>query len=182
MKLLSSRLSTPIAIVFSSTFALGLLGSPTSSQAQIGNRIFVINTNDSGAGSLRQAILDANTAAGADEVIFRLPGNGMKTITLTSGQLDISGQLMINGLGRNQITISGNNSSRVFQVNSGANVILRGVTIVAAKHAGDPISGGAILNLGKLDIRNSTFSRNSASTGGAISKQRKLWWYHFQLQ
>ena len=33
----------------------------------------VTNTNDSGAGSLRQAILDANATAGADEIRFNIP-------------------------------------------------------------------------------------------------------------
>src|SRR6185503_13421975 len=45
----------------------------------------VINTNDSGAGSLRQAIIDANTHPGFDEVKFNIPGlGGVRTITLAS--------------------------------------------------------------------------------------------------
>src|SRR6185369_13549143 len=40
----------------------------------------VTNTNDSGAGSLRQAILDANAAAGADTIAFDIPGTGVHTI------------------------------------------------------------------------------------------------------
>lgn len=35
----------------------------------------VTNTNDSGPGSLRQAILDANAAAGADTIVFAIPGS-----------------------------------------------------------------------------------------------------------
>jgi len=41
----------------------------------------VINTNDTGAGSLRQAILDANGNAGADTIAFNIPGAGVQTIT-----------------------------------------------------------------------------------------------------
>ena len=41
----------------------------------------VTNTGDSGAGSLRQAILDANAAAGADTITFDIPGAGVHTIT-----------------------------------------------------------------------------------------------------
>src|SRR4051794_33890315 len=48
----------------------------------------VINTTDSGAGSLRQAILDANASVGTDSVIFNIPtsdsgydGTGSWTIT-----------------------------------------------------------------------------------------------------
>jgi hypothetical protein len=44
----------------------------------------VTNTNDTGAGSLRQAIMDANAAAGADSITFNIPGNGVHTINLAS--------------------------------------------------------------------------------------------------
>lgn len=43
----------------------------------------VTNTNDSGAGSLRQAILDANTLGGADTITFSI-GSGVQTIVLSS--------------------------------------------------------------------------------------------------
>ena len=39
------------------------------------------NTDDSGPGSLRQAILDAEAAAGADTIAFAIPGAGVHTIT-----------------------------------------------------------------------------------------------------
>src|SRR5262245_6400067 len=45
----------------------------------------VVNVNDSGAGSLRQAIVDANNAAGADTIQFNIPGSGVHTITPASG-------------------------------------------------------------------------------------------------
>ncbi len=41
----------------------------------------VTNTSDSGAGSLRQAILDANAAAGADTIVFNIGGPGPYVIT-----------------------------------------------------------------------------------------------------
>lgn len=41
----------------------------------------VTNTNDSGAGSLRQAILDANAAAGIHVITFNIPGTGPHVIT-----------------------------------------------------------------------------------------------------
>lgn len=40
----------------------------------------VTNTNDSGPGSLRQAILDANSQPGLDTISFNIPGGGVKTI------------------------------------------------------------------------------------------------------
>ncbi len=51
----------------------------------------VTNSNDSGAGSLRQAILDANAAAGADTIGFAIPGSGVHTIAPTSGLPTVSG-------------------------------------------------------------------------------------------
>jgi predicted outer membrane repeat protein len=124
----------------------------------------VTNTNDSGAGSLRQAILNANQFAGADEIVFKLSGSGMKTIALTSGQLEISDQLFISGLGRNKLTISGNNISRVFQVNSGVSVTMRGLTIADGQND----VGGGIRNAGRLEIRDSAFRNNNGANGGAI--------------
>src|SRR5262245_51677513 len=41
----------------------------------------VTNTNDTGAGSLRQAIDDANATPGADTIVFNIPGAGVHTIT-----------------------------------------------------------------------------------------------------
>jgi hypothetical protein len=44
----------------------------------------VTNTNDSGSGSLRQAILDANSAGGADIIVFNIPRPGPFVITVAS--------------------------------------------------------------------------------------------------
>ncbi len=44
----------------------------------------VSNTNDSGAGSLRQAILDANANPGDDTIAFNITGSGVQTIALSS--------------------------------------------------------------------------------------------------
>ena len=44
----------------------------------------VTNTNDSGAGSLRQAILDANANPGLDTIAFDISGSGVQTITLST--------------------------------------------------------------------------------------------------
>lgn len=47
-------------------------------------RDLVTNTDDSGPGSLRQAILDANANSGADDIAFLIPGGGVHTINLAS--------------------------------------------------------------------------------------------------
>ena len=56
----------------------------------------VSNTNNSGGGSLRQAILDANSTAGADSIVFNL-GTGTPTINLTSALPAITEAVTISG-------------------------------------------------------------------------------------
>src|SRR5262245_52055447 len=74
----------------------------------------VLNTNDAGAGSLRQAILDANADTVADTILFNtIPANGTdfttaRTITLTTGSLTIANPLTITGPGATLLTVSGN--------------------------------------------------------------------------
>jgi hypothetical protein len=57
----------------------------------------VLNTDDSGAGSLRQAILDANAAAGADFINFDIPGNFLHTIKPLTFLPAITGAVTMNG-------------------------------------------------------------------------------------
>src|SRR5262245_5573245 len=58
----------------------------------------VMNTNDSGTGSLRQAILDANAAAGPDVINFDPTAfSTPQTIRLLSSLPDITDDLTING-------------------------------------------------------------------------------------
>jgi CSLREA domain-containing protein len=67
-------------------------GLPTSST------ITVTNTNDSGAGSLRQAILDANASTGTTEtIIFQIPGAGVHTIQPASALPAITDPVTIDG-------------------------------------------------------------------------------------
>ena len=50
-----------------------------------GRDLLVTNTNDSGVGSLRQAILDSNADTGdRDTIVFNIPGSFVRTITLAS--------------------------------------------------------------------------------------------------
>src|SRR5215467_7376270 len=72
----------------------------------------VLNNLDSGAGSLRDAVSQANMAAGADTIQFA-PGLRGQTITLTGGELDVTDSVTIDGSG---VTVSGNNASGVFVI------------------------------------------------------------------
>lgn len=57
----------------------------------------VTNTNDSGLGSLRQAILDANVHSGSDLIKFAIAGTGVHTISPTSPLPAITDPLAIDG-------------------------------------------------------------------------------------
>src|SRR5438128_1404125 len=57
----------------------------------------VDNTNDSGAGSLRQAILDANASPGPDTIDFNIPGAGPHEISPTSALPTITEAVYIEG-------------------------------------------------------------------------------------
>src|SRR5437879_3578388 len=57
----------------------------------------VTNNTDGGPGSLRQAILDANTAPGADQIAFAIPGPGPHTISPLSELPTITDPVDING-------------------------------------------------------------------------------------
>src|SRR2546422_5413375 len=61
------------------------------------NTFVVTNTNDSGAGSLRQAILLANTLPGTDTITFNITGGGVHTINLTSALPTITEAVVIDG-------------------------------------------------------------------------------------
>jgi hypothetical protein len=84
--------------------------------------ITVTNLNDSGPGSLRDAIAAASPG---DTIVFSVTG----TITLTRGELLISKNLTIKGPGASSLAISGNNSSRVFEIASGVTAAITGLTI-----------------------------------------------------
>ncbi len=57
----------------------------------------VTNNNDSGAGSLRQAIIDANNIAGADDIVFNIGAGGVQTIALQSPLPEITTQINLDG-------------------------------------------------------------------------------------
>src|SRR5947209_8387730 len=57
----------------------------------------VSNTSDSGSGSLRQAILDANSHAGADTIVFSIGSGGVKTILPASELPHVTDAVTIDG-------------------------------------------------------------------------------------
>lgn len=141
--------------------ALLLLAMLAPLQGLFAASLIVTNTNDSGPGSLRQAIADA---APGDTISFDLPANS--TITLSS-ELSIYKNLTINGPGASLLTISGNNAVRI--LNIGATVNISGLTLTAGYNPSG--QGGAIymndVN-SKLFLDRSVVSNSHAGNGGGI--------------
>jgi Ca2+-binding RTX toxin-like protein len=124
----------------------------------------VTSTADSGAGSLREAIEKAQ----AGDTIKFSSSLANKTVTLTTGQLNITKNLIIDGAGAAGLTLSGNNASRVFEVEGGGlSFTLKNLTVAGGRVADD---GGAILTGQKtiLTVENCQFKNNAAGVGGAI--------------
>ena len=94
----------------------------------------VTNTNDSGAGSWRQAILDANAAAGADTINFNISGSGVKTISPASSLPTITDPVIIDGYTQpgaspNTLAVGDNANLLIVLSGSGGALGTNGLTI-----------------------------------------------------
>jgi hypothetical protein len=155
----------------------------------------VTSTADSGEGTLREAILDAAEAGGANTIDFDASLAG-QTITLTSNDTNTSygpTALVING---DNVTIDGSNAPllelsgdgarRIFAVSSTGTLTLENITLTdglaqggAGGNGGVSGSsggggggggaglGGAIFNEGTLNVVQSTLSGNTAIGGNS---------------
>lgn len=170
-----------LALAISQTITL-------SAQAAVIN---VTNNGDDSIGcTLREAIRSANSdfsignctaGDGADIITFNgIPDDS--TITLTQGQLFVTSEITVNGLGQDRLTINGNNASRVFYVDAfnyglfgrfAGELTLNDITISGGSLAPNTgLNGAGIMALGrdaKVSINNATVSGNTANRGGGIS-------------
>ncbi|MEO1399916.1 MAG: right-handed parallel beta-helix repeat-containing protein [Cyanobacteria bacterium J06635_1] len=131
--------------------------------------ITVQKAADSGQGSLREAIASAQAG---DTIKFH-SSLANKTIGLTSGDIDIPKDLIIDGAGAANLTLSGNNKSRIFEIGKFKTVTIKNLNFANGREviAGDKVGqGGAIKvkDYGTLVVENSNFRNNVAERGGAI--------------
>jgi hypothetical protein len=129
----------------------------------------VSNLNDSGAGSLRQAIIDANGEDGADTIAFSSVSG---TIALTSGEMEINDTVSIEGPGAEVLTIDAQLQSRIFYLSWAGDTRISGLTLTRGMTFG---IGGAIRSHAPyssdfaLTVDQCVISGNTALAGGAIS-------------
>src|SRR5438270_421818 len=106
---------------------LVLLALGFSALTGFGSTFVVTNTNDSGYGSLRQAIDLANVTpndGGPDEIDFNVPGGGVQTIVLASALSTIIEPVIINGWSQ-----PGGNGAPVIEVTAQASTTMDGLTV-----------------------------------------------------
>jgi hypothetical protein len=130
--------------------------------------VTVTTTNDSGPGSLRQALFDSHDG---DTINFDAVLKG-QTILLSTAELLINKNITISGPGANLLTVARAQSApsfRIFELAANHTVTIRDLTINNG-YAQNFGCGGGILNSGStLQIINCTVSGNSTDgTGGGI--------------
>lgn len=154
--------------------AVALATSLTVSGAAWADTVIVRNNNDSGPGSLRQAIIAANTRSGADAISFA-PRIG-ETIGLKKALPILRGELDVQGPGAGKLTVRrdrapGTPLFSVFEVAESSTVTISGLRIsngrAVPERAGVGAAGGGVNNEGgTLTIRDSALLYNSAGTSG----------------
>jgi hypothetical protein len=167
-----------------------------SKNSLLSGTYIVVNTNDSGAGSLRQEIA---MAAPGSAIVFK---KGLQGTIVLQSALTITKNLVIDGPGVKKLTISGDGKYTVIDISDNVAVTISGLNItngyteldgggiyvgdasldtstnivfsvvtlisvdVTSSHA--VLGGGGIMNQGNLSIFDSTIQSNSAPSGGGI--------------
>ena len=156
------------------TLALGAamsLAQWRSAQARpLGATYTVTNTNSSGAGSLRNAINNANANPGPD--VISITANG--TLLLSAALPVITDSVKIDGPGMTLFAIDGANAFRVLQIGSNAAVTIRDLTIQHGNAISD--RGGGIFSQGDLTLTHVAVLSNTAGdqNGGGVTAFRNV--------
>jgi hypothetical protein len=138
------RRRTHMAVASGGVAAVASLGA--GGVAHAAQTFSVTNLNDSGPGSLRQAITEVNTdasdtAAPGDSIVFASSLSGTLALSTAANPKDtfyIQRPVQIAGPGANQVTVEGLSGHRVFAFDPTS-----GVTAMAAELSGLTINGGS---------------------------------------
>jgi predicted outer membrane repeat protein len=125
--------------------------------APLSATLTVTSTDDSGPGTLRDALA---AASNGDTINFNLPNNSV--IVLTSGELAVNTSVTIDGSTATNLSVSGDNASRVFNVSVPATFI--GFTIMNGN--ADINFGGGLSTSDAITLTHVTFISNTAGAGG----------------
>ncbi|MBD1918191.1 MULTISPECIES: DUF4347 domain-containing protein [Cyanophyceae] len=135
------------------------------------NIITVTSSADSGAGSLRAAV----AAAPAGSIIRFASTLANKTIALTSGEIFLQQDITIDATGVANLTISGSNKSRMFQVGTSQKAVsatFKNLTLINGNAQGTqvPGMGGAVnsANFCTVTLMDCRLNNNKAERGGAL--------------
>jgi len=179
----------------------GSLTPATSAAFNIINPFVVTNTNDSGAGSLRQAILNANATAGTQTISFNITGTAPFTIVPTTPLPVITDPMNIDGRsqpgfsGAPIVEISGANLASVQNVKglhfSVGNSSLKGLSITRFENTAGFLDSGVVLRQNDCIVQGNyigitpagtlagngtgiTITGSSNVIGGSISSERNV--------
>lgn len=139
-----------------------LIISSLSTPLLYGADLTVLNSNDSGKGSLRAILEIANSNSEPDNITFA-KALEKETIVLTSSRLTISSEISLTGFPET-LTISGNGERQIIEVTAEAVASISGLKFI------DGISnrGAGIQTAGTLTVNDCVFRNHFSSVGSGI--------------
>jgi uncharacterized repeat protein (TIGR01451 family) len=170
--------------------------SATESTFVSGATFTVTNANNSGPGSLRQAILDANATVSTQTIAFNIPGSGVHTITPLSALPPITDAVIIDGttqpgfagapiielngasvgsLGSGLVITAGNSRVRGLVINrfrGGIDLSQNGGNAIAGNYIGTDASGNVAI--GNIFIGISISGGSNNTIGGTTPSDRNV--------
>ena len=174
------------SVSVSATSTIGNMGGIAIPSGAIGafavnaHQYIVTNTSDSGPGSLRQAILNANANPGSDTITFSDGSNGstnfdigVNTITLASAlpTFTAAGGLTVSGTGANHISLTSSFSGHLLNDAGGSALTMSGVTLSGFHNAGATGGLATLAAAVKWEFDNCVISGYTASGGGVFYLQ-----------
>ncbi|MBK1855915.1 right-handed parallel beta-helix repeat-containing protein [Verrucomicrobiaceae bacterium 5K15] len=144
------------------TLLFVLISLPTLLPAAV-----VTSINDAGSGTLREAVANAVDGETITFDFATYTGSNAPTVSLHTGEIAITGKnLIIDGTTSGSVvTITGNNTSRIFNLNN-SDTVFRGIVFTEGT---DTDKGGAVYQSSSSpEYENCSFIDNSAPRGGAV--------------